>query len=212
MSRSCLSEGRQHGIGFGFAKKEGDTLTLVQPISPCKDYLNDVVWSEATGKPYQIYGLKTTKQDIFSEGIGWLVFGVCKYKAGADYGSFDKDSAALDANILNIQSAINWFEDKMGVQESSVLKLEDNRFVVVAPKFWVESTYRISLYSLIIRAALHFKGGDILDYLYKLEDADRYIFNGIKPKIESMLAGKIPVQDMSKVTSPHGLGILGFQF
>ena len=43
--RSKLCEGRSYQMGFAFLKKlDNNTFETVQPISPCKDYLNDVIF------------------------------------------------------------------------------------------------------------------------------------------------------------------------
>src|SRR5687768_15710647 len=77
--RSVLCEGRNYGIGFAFCKRTGDVLETVQPVSPCKDYLNDVVYSEHSGQPFSAWGLRTSKKNIFYADEGaYVLFQVCK--------------------------------------------------------------------------------------------------------------------------------------
>jgi len=43
--RNNLAEGRNFGMGFGFLKKLSNTkYKTIMPISPCKDYINDVLY------------------------------------------------------------------------------------------------------------------------------------------------------------------------
>ena len=67
-NRGKLNEGRNYQMGFAFCKKVSNkVLETIQPISPCKDYLNDVVYSERTGKNVSAYGLNTSKLGLFDK-------------------------------------------------------------------------------------------------------------------------------------------------
>ena len=110
--RMILQEGRGMGMGFAFLKFEDGVYKTVQPISPCKDYLNDVVYSEATGKVCTVYGLKYNKKDIFNQGKAFIAMSMCPYNGGSKYPTYDKDVVDLKGNIENIQSFINFYEQK----------------------------------------------------------------------------------------------------
>ena len=64
-NRRTLGEGRNYGMGMACLKKDGDNFETVCPITACKDFISDVIYSELTGKPYYAYGLSTSKKDIF---------------------------------------------------------------------------------------------------------------------------------------------------
>ena len=53
-SRGVLIEGVKSGVSYGFLNQK---LETVMPISPCKDYLNDVCFLERYGGEIEVYGL-----------------------------------------------------------------------------------------------------------------------------------------------------------
>ncbi len=212
--RSKLHEGRDYGMGFAFCKRSDKTLTTIMPISPCKDYLNDVTYSEITGKGYRAHGLGTKKQDIF-DTHAYLVMAICKRGARdlLDYGTYAKDLAALESNHLHIQSAINHVEELLKLSDRTVIsRIEDNRFAIVAPLFWMEGTYLVSLYTLLIRAALYYTGGDPMDYWRKAKGDDTYHMKGAMPKLDRLIAGERPKQDFGQSREWHNEGIVSYVF
>lgn len=208
--RAVLSEGRSKGVGFGFAKRSGRTLTTVDPVSACKDYLSDRLYTEVTGKPYQACGLSTTKKDVF-DTHAYLIMSVLLQGARAltKYPEYDKDVAALESNHAKMQEVINWLEDQLKVgAHTRVERISANQYVVIAPLYWVQATYLISLYALVIRAALYYPGGDIKTYLLTgLKDSDAYTVKNAWPRVERLIAGELPKQDFSSTESWHGAGI-----
>lgn len=214
--RNKLGEGRTNGMGFALAKRNGNEIELVQPVSPCKDYLNDVIYSEATGKPFLAYGLATEKRGIFEGGNAYLVMSILNTKhSSTPYPFMERDIAALENNFQNQQLLINWFEEKFGVAErTKIIKLQNNKFLAICPLFWTDATYKISLLSLLLRNAIFYKGGDPMEFLRNTkEDAqDVYSIKGALDKIALMLGGFIPKQDLSTLKSVHNTGICGFKF
>lgn len=211
--RKRLTEGRTSGIGFAFCKREGDVLTTIQPISPCKDYLNDVVYTEHTGNPYSAYGLTTKKQDLFSDGFAYIVMSILGNKHGggnrADHGSL---VAAIN-NPTNLQIFMAFFEPRLCKDHVTVFfNVEDNKTAAVLPLFWVKYPYLISLWSLLVRIGLKYKEGDGMAFLKKVSDEDAYMAKGIIPKLERLMAGELPVQDMGKTYDVHNHGIYTFPF
>lgn len=211
-NRNILGEGRNYGLGFAFCKRDGNTLTTIQPISPCKDYLNDVVYSEYTGKPFQAHGLHTKKRNIFDHGEGYLVFSVCPYMGGGKYSNYDRDLECLKQNEENVMIFINWFEEKFGLKERTIIsKLEENKYLAVVPLFWTKATFLISLYSFLIRIGIFYDGKQApMDYFanFNKDSSDQYMINSIKPKLEKVLnGGKFPKQDMNNLSGVHSNGI-----
>lgn len=214
-------------MGFAFAQAVDGTLgtdcvalEAIQPVSPCKDYLNDVVWSEATEKPFYAWGLNTKPLGIFKHGVGFIVMRICGSgaRSPAKYASMDKDIAAFDNNLGEIERSINVIEKGLGLDEDHRTKFSraEGCFVAILPMFWCEATYRISLWSLLVRALLHKSDAkDPIKYLEKVSGADGMLLNGDDAavhKLKLMLAGNIPSQDLSKLSSPHNEGIVGFSF
>jgi hypothetical protein len=214
--RSVLSEGRNKGMGFALCKRDGDTYTTVQPVSPCKDYLNDVVYSERTGKPYQAWGLKTKKEDIFSGDRGYMVISICGEGASRPrpYGEFESDKKRLNDGLGLIQGFINSIEKLLKIENLTVMtKIEDNLVMVDFPLFWSEGTYLISLFSLLLRIAIKYNKGDPLEFMSKVNDEDSYMAANALAKLKRMIGGCVPKQDLSKLTSGvHDLGIYSFNF
>ena len=220
-NRAILNEGRNYGVGFAFAKRtDKNTLETVDPISPCKDYLNDRVFTEATGEPFQACGLKTTPQNIFDGELAYLVMAVCKQGRNlVEYANYKRDYQALNDNYANAQKLINWFEDALKLKnKTKILKIKENSFVCVLPKFWAEMTYLISLYSLIIRMGIFYDGKALpFDFFtnYSQESGDKYYMNTVIRKMKMMIGGFIPKQDMKALIlnkTVHGNGIVTFLF
>lgn len=210
--RSVLIEGRNWGLGFAFCKREGDTYTTVQPISPCKDFLNDVVYSEWTGKPFSVWGLKTKKEGIFDKDLAYVAMGILPYnRQTTKHKDHDAMLAGLAAMVEH-ESLINCIEQKLVVPATAIFSAGNDRFIAHVPIFWAMATYRISLWSLLMRVGLKYKGGDPIEFLKQVKDDDSYMVQSIMPKLERMIGGEIPTQDLDKLTDVHNCGIVSFSF
>lgn len=222
--RSILCEGRSNQMGFAFCKHiNGDDYETVQPISPCKDYLNDVVYAEHTDKPISAYGLHCKgKQGLFNKQA-YLVISICPFKYDHSYNTTTMldDIARLDKYHKYLEEFINYFEEALGVDMESntmITKVEDNLFLVELPTIWTESTYMISLYSLLLRVGQFYNNRDInpMEYLETFKDfqPDISLIKSALPKLKLILAnGPLP-QDFSELqgdSSTHNLGIVGIQ-
>ncbi len=214
-NRGKLSEGRNYGIGFAFAKREGDVLSLVGPISPCKDYLNDQVYSEATGKPFYAHGYNASKTGCFEGGFGYLVMGIMPYNRGSNYSGQDGETAWMAANLPALESFVNAWEVLFKVEgRTEFVELEANRYVATIPLFWTEGTYLISLLTLLIRIAVEmkYKAGDVVAFIKDCGTGDSSHVSSIMPKIQVMLGGKIPKQTFTETSGWHDRGICGYNF
>ncbi len=107
---------------------------------------------------------------------------------------------------------MNWFEERFEVEKSVFTKCDDGYFVAKMDLWWVKATYRLSLYTLIMRAALTYESGDPMEFLRTVQSEDRYYLNTVVPKIERMLAGERPDQDLNKISDIHNYGIVAYQF
>jgi hypothetical protein len=215
-NRSTLSEGRNYGFSTAMAKREDGNLVTVCPITACKDFISDVIYTEKTGKPYSIYGLSYSKQNIFNDGVGYMVFGIEKQgRELSEYTNYKRDYETLASNYENLQKFINWFEKEFKLESFTEIKqIGENRYVAVFPLFWSEGTYLISLYGLLLRVGMFYKDGDIITYLknFKNDSGDAMMINTVMNKIEKMLKGEIPKQDLNSCYSPHSTGIQGYSF
>lgn len=222
ISRNNLGEGRSSRLGFSFAKKVDDnTLQTVYAISPCKDYLNDVVFSETTGKPCSAHGCHAKKEGTFDEGV-FLAMRICLNKYGrTPYKQYEEDKQNLNKNILNIVKFLNIFEERFGIEgRTEAIKIDEYEdvdnykedvHVFLVPKDWIKATFAISLYTLLLRMAMWYDGKQDVDkYLEEYKEEDVYLFNPVKPVLKLFAEKGIPEQDMSKLTpggSVHNYGI-----
>lgn len=209
-------------MGFAFAKRKDDTLTLVQPISPCKDYLNDVIYAEHTGNNISAYGLNCKKEDIFTYGEGYMIISVCLQGAsgGYEYGNYKRDYKLLADNYQLLEHFMRNIEEMLGLeQRTTIEQLEENKYLVTVPIYWCEGTYLISLYSLFLRVGLFWDGQkDIIKYLDEFDKefpADSYLLKSVMPKFEKLVKGDKPKQDLNSMvagTGVHNCGIVGFHW
>lgn len=223
LNRHVLSEGRSYQMGFAFLKKtDENTYTTVQPISPCKDYLNDVVWAEFTNRPISAYGLIYNKLNIYDNDFAYIVISMCQYKYANSYNSnqWIIDVQNLKSNYKNINLYINEIEKLFKLDNFTTIKeIEDNKYFICVPIFWVQYTYLISLYSLLIRACQNYTpdDGDVLSFLSssKILPIDIGLIKTMLPKLHKLLENGIPVQDLNALpgtTQTHNMGICGFKF
>ena len=220
--RNVLSEGRSSGIGFALLKKLSNTeFETVQPLSPCKDYLNEVVYTENTGIPSKACGLiYPEKLNIFDTtfymGIEIMKTISDKYSYSS---SFEADQKHLKNNYKEIEVFLNYFEDKFHMSNRTIItEAEEGRFLVEGPIEWVSSTWGISLYTLLLRCALVYQNPqDPIAYLanYSYNFMDRDLINSSLSVIKILLKeGELPISNYkgseSSYWSPHSDGFVNY--
>lgn len=157
--RGKLSEGRTQGISSTFVKKVGEEYHTVIPFSACKDYLNDVVYSEITGNSIAAHGLTYKKDGFFEDKKRYFITSILNRHGAHDENAVVKSEIkTLKKNYKNIEKLLNWVEEKVGVKKTEMIKLEDNLYFQTFDPFWTESTYNISLYSNFMRWGLYYDG------------------------------------------------------
>jgi hypothetical protein len=224
-NRAVLTEGRQYQLGFGFCKKlEDGTFETVQPLSCCKDYLNDVVYSEHTGRPFTVYGLSTIKHGIFSD-VAYLAIKILPQKSGGAYRPGSPYSCTHDMmvdiknlknNYLKIECGINNVEKALNIEGPYTTitpsKNDPDLFLITLSAWWVRSTHCISLYSLLIRMLQFWNGeGDSINWLRSYTnplDNHMWVNEGALGKFECALKYGIHIttpQELydRKPLSPH---------
>lgn len=224
-NRSILIEGRNNGMGFAFLKKtNNEEYETVQPISPCKDYLNEPVFTENTGFATKAYGLVYDKKLNIFDDYFYMVIKIMKTKDDTYHfsKSFDADVENLERNYINIQFLINYIEEQLEFKNRTVItKVEDNLFLIKGAVEWTISTIGISLFSLLVRGSLYYDGKEEpMTYLrnYKLSNQDLSYIQGLMPKLDIILKHKqIPTQPAYNEESlkknywtPHGVGIVSW--
>ncbi len=214
--RKSLSEGKDYGMAFAMVKKEKKVITCCIAINCCKDFMSDLIWSNAVNKPYSIYGLNYSPQNIYNKNEAYLVISIEKKGRNlVEYGNYKRDYDLLKSNYKNLQSYINQFEKRLKIKGlTKIEEIQENRYLVTFNTFWVKGTYLISLFTLLLRVGMFYKEGDIIAHLEgdNYDSADKYIVNSVISKIQQMLDGFIPEQNLNEVKSPHNLGIQSYAF
>jgi hypothetical protein len=225
--RGKLAEGRSQGMAFAFLLPKGEEVyDTMFAMSPCKDFLNEPLFTENTGCESQAYGLICKKPiGIFNDeyayiGIQWLKSKGGSYNITKD--GYEKAVEQLKNNYQNIQKFLNIIEDKLEFSLKTIIQeANDDRFLIKVPKEWTSSTIMISLYTLLTRAAILYDGKkDIIKYLTKYEyiTDDKYLIKSMIPRLELILETKKLVLQPSfdeyrakkGQFSPHNLGILSW--
>ena len=229
--RSVLGEGRNHQMGFAFCKLvDQGTAETVHPISPCKDYCSDVVWTEHVGKHVDCCGLKYDKNGIFDGKVSYLALKICDYftyatrQQGNRYPQLKADQERVQKNRPYMEVLFNDIERRMGIDPlTKIHPTNTDAYVAQMAYFWSRYPYLTSLYCLLMRAAQFYDGKeDPQDYLKSLRtpgkglSMDSYHWNTAGPRLTYLMqvgAANVPVQHMDATqngTTFHSQGIIGF--
>lgn len=209
--RSILIEGRSYGTSFAFAKRKGNELHAVGALSPCREYLHDQLGAEYTGKVVSKWGYVGKKANLFDDEMGYILFAVLPYHDGTHYGKKqDAETAHLAAHYDKIQAFLNYFEEQLKVPDrTSIVKLEENRYVCIMPKYWMKTSWLTSLYSLMIRAAVEglYVDGNPYAFFKASNQSDAAYVKVAVPKLDKLLAGA-EIKPQENITSWHEQGIV----
>lgn len=225
-NRNVLCEGRQCGIGFSLLLKLDDNnyTTAYHAFTPCKDFLNEPIFTENTGIPTEMYGCKVTKSkgvlnnDIVYLGINLLNQSDNTYNYN-ETKNINDDIEQLKSNYLNMQLLLNNIEEQLNIPLTIIEPANNGKYLVSFNKEWCKSTISISLYTLLLRAALYYPGNDIIDYLKSYNySEDKFLINDMLPRLKVILENKmLPSQtpfDVDKIKAkrwmPHNTGILSW--
>ncbi|MFW5889302.1 MAG: hypothetical protein ACOCUD_02870 [Bacillota bacterium] len=224
--RQGLGEGRDYGMGFGFLKKITNTkFETTSPISACKDYLNDALYAEKTGKILpSIYSFKYQQvSNIIGKYYTHLGIEICKSLHGPshyDQNSFEQEKENFKKNYKNLENFMNQLEEKLGISyKTKIIKADDDLYVVKMPNFWTKRIYLLSLYTLLLRAFQEYTPEITAEEALekgKIYSGDSFMINGVKDKIKKILAGELPEQPFKKTASVDEIhnksGIVSFKF
>lgn len=223
--RSCLEEGRNYGIGYAFAERiDTDTYEAVQPISPCKDYLNDVLYAEVTGNILpKVYGFKYDKiRGLIGKEYAYLVIGVYYNYKDSYYHkeNYNREVDNLKSNYKNIESFLNQIEDKIGIEhKTEILEGNNNMFLVKMPVFWTQYLYLLSLYTLLIRSFQFYDGSmpalDAVKSKHKIYNEDSFLWSHLEHKFDHILNGNLynqSIGNLDKYIVHNNCGIVSCKY
>jgi hypothetical protein len=188
--RGVLSEGRNYGMGFAFLKKTGDNkFQTIMPITACKDYLNDVVYTEHTQREVSAYGLKTSFNNLLKESHGYMVIKMLPRSDGGDYSVKNRnlavDTKQLKDNYKNIQKFINLIAPEYKIV---IRKADDDMFFIKLNKKWMSNNYAISLLTFLLRVSLYWDGvEDPLEFIKKIKNDKSDIESSIAVKCAALM-------------------------
>lgn len=225
--RSVLIEGRNNGMAFGFLKRIGENkYQTVQPPSPCKDYLAEIVTTEKFNIGTKGCGLNYPKKLNIFDDVGYMVIQLMRSKSDHyNYSSsIDEDNIKLSKNYPIMQKMLNNFEEILNLEKRTIIEKvgSTDQYLVTIPKEWCDNSITISLYSLLLRVLMVAeKEEDIITFLtsYSYNRGD---VNLVKPALNNIKkildVKKLPPNryPYSKamlsngLASPHHNGILSW--
>ena len=219
--RSSLAEGRNWGMGFAICEKTKEgTFKALHATTACREFLNDFVWTEITGKPSYAWGLTCKHLGVFKDADNYYIhIKILPHKQGQVVSWFTVEGATetLNNNIDNLLKLVHHVEESLGIeQKTEIYPATTGGYLCVASLDWTKSTYATSLYTLILRMGQYYEGKeDPKQYLETYSHVtDNMLWNGSNGKVNySHLASKkmLPMGDMEKIEAPHEYGICNYK-
>jgi len=201
-NRNKLTEGRTSGMGFAFLKRDTPTVfKTVQPISACKDFLNEILFAEKTGILLpSVYGLKYKKVlNIFNRNYAFIGIKILPHRFNGP--NKNDDRIAFNKNYHNLQNFMNQIEEGFKIRyNTKIIKANEDMFVVKMPIFWTNTLYLLSLYTLLLRAYQAYDNSlPAIEYIEKGKcyHEDINLMYMIKKRLPSILAGDLPKQEFA---------------
>lgn len=205
---------------FQFLLLGKNNQALHTPVQ-CKDYFQDIFFTEATGVPADVYGLEWRK--------GMVDTDVEYFRMALNGGSLE-----LESHIPAFQTFLNAFDSALGFRPSVVLPTDNPKIIVVDfSKEWTTGGPLLSAYTTLIRLAQLYSGEDVMEYLKKIheykdinkrpKDFPQYMGKEISrldrtiTKLAALLQGKKPEsvwEDFKNSTNivrdVHDLGVVNY--
>lgn len=183
--RQSFSEGRSSGMGFAFAKRQGSTFVASQPLSACKDFLNDEVWSEVTGEEYMMFGQKSFKKNLFSDKrYAYMLISFLPNNGSEPSEKNKEELKKLINNKDNVQRILRKLDSIMKTKGRTIIELTDNPDILLVkmPIEYSRTSYAISLYTLVCRNGVNFTKDQKFNEYFKSNNVyrdDKYLLTSI---------------------------------
>ncbi len=210
-ARNHLVESFNHG--FRYALLDDKYRTLHVPAN-CKDYIQDMVWSETKKRPATIYGFTWTP--------GAIDITRPRQVLGIQF----PDEFQPKSN-LPWQSFLNFFSDELGYPKTSLQLTNAGRAALILyPNQWYHSPVMTSMFTSLIRLGSNYLGEqkpleflDLLAYSRATQVVMQHCLPDVQrlkatlPRIKIIIAGRLPNQtyrEYSDVGYTHSNGIYGW--
>jgi hypothetical protein len=182
----------------------------------CKDYLQDMFYCEYEKKAAGIWGIHWKP--------GMINMDVEKFRVVLMGGG-----EILEPRIAHLKEFLNAFDTALGFELSEVYPTKSSeRIVVEFDKRWTQNGPLLSAYMTLLRLYGLYEGGDVREYLKKLEltstknaspnfmqkDVSNMIAYHGASRYAALLDGKIPESkwsDFNNMTEVHDTGVFGFK-
>jgi len=209
-------------IGHGqrevqFAFIDGKTGKTITPFCRCKDYFNDMFFSNKIGKELSIYGFH--------------------WKPNQDEGILDRNTMTVavrlrdqhtkniydlkEEEIQSVRKLMQQVSNKAGLGRIIVRVCEENKNIIVYfNRKWADTPYLNSAFFFFIRLGFTYKNGeDILSWYNKgekfISPNDQFYFKQGSSRIKDILEGKLDLNqkyEMYTNANIHGAsGLIGYK-
>lgn len=140
---------------FNYLLLDKELRALHTPFE-CKDYLQDMFYSEYTGKSIDIWGI-SWKQGMIDMSQDFFNLAMM----GGD--------AELESKASSVQKLLNALDKAQGIPLTKVLPTTNPKIVVIRfSKQWTKNGPTLSAFTTLIRLAWYYQGEDPMEYLEKL--------------------------------------------
>jgi len=210
-----LNEAYPRGLQYAFID---DNNKIRHKPCRCKDYVQDIYWSEILNKPKTVvYGFEWDgkNEDPISK------------KEWVKVVLMSDNTTKLDNKIENISNLLRPFELTFKIKKTKFqLTTNKNDIVIIYNNKWAEKPYLISLFFALIRAGVFYDGKpnktDVCEWLENkapnlIQEADKQNFLMLKTKnkIKKLLYNKyFNNQNWIDYIEPYGIhnnsGIVSF--
>lgn len=159
--------GKHNGWAYQFLNNNYEGINLGVC---CKDFLQDIVWSELTGKEMNIYGQNSKSTNTFKDQENLIL---CVYSYSIDLSNMSEEK--LLEYSLNLQGFLNEIETLKNYSLSTV-DLIDKKFIIHFSKEWIKLPLIFSAFTLLCRIGFYYDG-NLENYINTLYDKFRYLID-----------------------------------
>lgn len=189
--RKKYAEGRNYGFSSAFCiQKEKDVFETLMPITACKDFLNDFIYTELTNKSISVHGSFFNKPTgILQNDYVTLACKILDYHNGNLYTKKKQEEELLMNNVHNFERIMHEIETLLGVTNLTKFDVlnEEKTLLIHSSNKWFRTTFYTSLHGFLIRNAFMATDTDtISDFVKKEYVGDYYNFEKIKAKMNKL--------------------------